>query len=102
MTANQGEAGIHELCELLLARGVEIEAGLPSVPDAQKFVVASFVRRCVRALIEPLDPNPEEGLANAEAIERVLSEAGLRLEQVHHGDGIASWAVNRACRRSGS
>ena len=24
-----------------------------------------------------------------------LAEGGVRLEQVHHGDGIASWAVNR-------
>jgi uncharacterized protein (DUF849 family) len=24
----------------------------------------------------------------------VLAEARVRLEQVHHGDGIASWAVN--------
>ena len=34
-------------------------------------------------------------MRHAEAIERTLAEAGLRLEQVHHGDGIASWAVNR-------
>ena len=34
-------------------------------------------------------------MAHAEAIERTLAEAGIALEQVHHGDGIASWAVNR-------
>jgi hypothetical protein len=33
--------------------------------------------------------------AHAEAIERTLAEAGVTLEQVHHGEGIASWAVNR-------
>jgi uncharacterized protein (DUF849 family) len=29
------------------------------------------------------------------AIESTLLDAGITLEQVHHGDGIASWAVNR-------
>ena len=32
MTANQGEDGILELCELLIARGIGIEAGLLSGP----------------------------------------------------------------------
>ncbi len=31
VTANQGEPGIVELCELLLSRGVGIEAGLLSI-----------------------------------------------------------------------
>jgi hypothetical protein len=38
VTANQGEEGIVELCDLLLARGVGIEAGLLSVADADTFV----------------------------------------------------------------
>jgi uncharacterized protein (DUF849 family) len=101
VTANQGEDGILELCDLLLARGVGIEAGLLSVGDAQKFVAAGLAPRCVRALIEPLDPDPGAALADAGAIERVLFEAGLQLEQVHHGDGIASWAVNRRAATRG-
>jgi uncharacterized protein (DUF849 family) len=28
-------------------------------------------------------------------MERLLAEADVQLEQVHHGDGVASWAVNR-------
>lgn len=31
----------------------------------------------------------------AAAMESVVAEAGIGLDQVHHGDGIASWAVNR-------
>jgi len=42
-----------------------------------------------------LDPDPHDAVAHAEAIERALAEGSVRLEQVHHGDGIASWAVNR-------
>lgn len=46
-------------------------------------------------MVEPLDPDPHDAVAHAETIEQALDEGGIRLEQVHHGDGIASWAVNR-------
>ncbi len=95
VSANQGEQGIVALCELLVGRGVGIEAGLLSPDDAHAFVAARIAPRCLRALIEPLDAEPDTAVAAAAAMERVLADAGIRLEQVHHGDGIASWAVNR-------
>src|SRR3954471_19768490 len=42
VTANQGEPGIVELCELLLSRGVGIEAGLLSSDDARAFVLSGL------------------------------------------------------------
>lgn len=95
VTANQGEEGILGLCEHLLARGVGIEAGLLSLADARAFAASGIAERCARAMVEPLDPDPRDAVAHAEAIERMLAEGGVRLEQVHHGDGLASWAVNR-------
>lgn len=97
VTANQGEAGILELCEHLMRRGVGIEAGLLSLGDAQAFVRSGIASRCVRALVEPLDADPEVAVAHAAAMEEVLLAAGITLEQIHHGDGVASWAV---CRRA--
>jgi uncharacterized protein (DUF849 family) len=95
VTANQGEAGIRELCELLLERGIGIEAGLLSLGDARAFVASGIAPRCVRAMVEPLDPEPDDAVAHAQAIEETLAEGGVQLEQVHHGEGIACWAVNR-------
>lgn len=95
VTANQGEDGILDLCDLLIARGVGIEAGLLSLHDAHRFVAAGIALRCVRAMVEPLDADPDDAVAHAEAIEQILSGGGVVLGQVHHGDGIASWAVNR-------
>lgn len=95
VTANQGEAGIAELCELLTRRGIGIEAGLLCLDDARAFVAAGIADRCVRAMVEPLGEEADAALAEAAAIEDVLAEAGVSLEQVHHGDGLASWAVNR-------
>jgi uncharacterized protein (DUF849 family) len=100
VTANQGEEGIGDLCGDLLARDVGIEAGLLALADAEVFVRSGLVERCERVLLEPLDADPSAAVDHAAAMEEVLTRGGVTLEQVHHGDGIASWAVNeRALRR---
>jgi uncharacterized protein (DUF849 family) len=101
VTANQGEEGILDLCELLLERQIGIEAGLLSLEDAHAFVESGIAPRCVRAMVEPLDAEPDDAVAHGEAIELSLAEGGVELEQVHHGDGIASWAVNRRAAARG-
>jgi uncharacterized protein (DUF849 family) len=100
VTANQDETGILELCEHLIARGVGIEAGLSSASEAEAFVGSTIAERCVRGLVEPLEASADRAMANAAAIEEVLLGAVESLEQIHHGDGLASWAVNaRGLRR---
>jgi len=95
VTANQGEPGIVELCELLLFPGVGIEAGLLSVEDARAFVRSGLAGRCRRVLVEPLDEDTDTAVQHAAKMEDVVVSAGITLEQVHHGYGIACWAVNR-------
>jgi uncharacterized protein (DUF849 family) len=95
VTANQGEEGILELCELLLRRDIGVEAGLLAVEDARRFVAAGIAPRCLRVLLEPLDPDPTDAVAHAAAMGQVLAEGAVSIEQIYHGDGIASWSVNR-------
>jgi len=95
VSANQGEPGIVELSGLLLSRGVGIEAGLLSVHDARAFAVSGLAGRCRRVLIEPLDADPAAAVHHAAAMEEIVVSAGITLEQIHHGYGIACWAVNR-------
>ena len=101
VTANQGEPEIVSLCMLLIERGVGIEAGLLSASDARAFVASGLAPRCVRVLVEPLDPDPAQAVDHAAEIERIVAAAGIELEQMHHGDGIASWAVNEHALRRG-
>ena len=101
VTANQGEPGIHELCELFLARGVAIEAGLLTIDDARAFVASGLAPRCRRVLIEPLEEDIAVALANAAAMEEIVVSAGIALDQVHHGYGLACWAVNRRALQRG-
>lgn len=100
VTANQGEAGIVELAEYLLSRGVGIEAGLLCPDDAHRFVASALPGRCHRVLIEPLDPDPETASRDAATMEAILADAGIALPQVHHGFDGSCWAVNlRALER---
>jgi uncharacterized protein (DUF849 family) len=101
VTANQGEPGIVELCELLLSRGVGIEAGLLTIDDARAFVRCGLAGRCRRVLIEPLDADPDVAIRHAAAMEEIVLSAGITLEHVHHGYGIACWAVNRRAMERG-
>ncbi|SRR5579883_496525 len=101
VTANQGEPGIIELSELLLSRGVEIEAGLLTVEDARAFVRSGLASRCRRVLMEPLDADVDIALHHAAEMEDIVVSAGISLEQVHHGEGIASWTVNRRALERG-
>jgi uncharacterized protein (DUF849 family) len=101
VTANQGETGIAELCELLLSRGVAIEAGLLTADDARAFVRSAFAGRCRRVLIEPLDADPDVAVQHAAEMEDIVVSAGITLEQVHHGYGIACWTVNRRALERG-
>lgn len=101
VTANQGEAGILELCELLLSRGVGIEAGLLSIEDARVFVRSGVARRCRRVLVEPLDADPDAAVQHAAKMEDVVVSAGITLEQIHHGYDTGCWAVNRRALERG-
>jgi uncharacterized protein (DUF849 family) len=101
VTANQGEAGIVELCELLLTRGVEIEAGLLSAEDARAYVRWGMADRCRRVLIEPLDEDSDAAVQHAAVMEEIVVAAGITLEQVHHGYGAACWVVNRRALERG-
>lgn len=101
VTANQGEPGIVALCEQLIARGVGIEAGLLAVEDAPAFVASGLAGRCARVLMEPLGEDPAQAVAEAAEMERVVRDAGIGLEQIHHGDQLASWAVMRRAYERG-
>jgi uncharacterized protein (DUF849 family) len=101
VTVNQGEEGIVELSELLISRGVELEAGLLSIDDARKFITSPIRNKCRRVLIEPLDTDPDKALANAAKMEEIVFDAGIMLKQVHHGYDFACWAINRRALERG-
>ncbi|MFJ2979534.1 3-keto-5-aminohexanoate cleavage protein [Curtobacterium sp. NPDC087082] len=95
VAANQGEAGIDDVSEVLARRGVGIEACLLSGSDADRFVRAGRHERFVRVVVEPLLEDVDDALALDAELESMLDAAGVTLPQLHHGIGAASWQVSR-------
>jgi uncharacterized protein (DUF849 family) len=91
-SVNFSEEGTDELCTLLAARGIAMEAGLGSVADARAFVDSAFVDRCLRVLVE-VEPGANDPIRAAAVIGRVLEGSGIRLPRVQHGHDVAAWPV---------
>lgn len=91
-SVNFSEAGTDELCELLLSKGIAIEAGLSSVADARAFIDSAFVDGCLRVLIE-VEPGVSDPIRTAAVIRRVLEGAGVHLPIVQHGTEAAAWPL---------
>jgi uncharacterized protein (DUF849 family) len=91
-SVNFSEDGTDELCTLLVAMGIEIEAGLGSVADARAFVDSGFVERCLRVLVE-VEPGANDPIRAAAVISRVLEGTGIHLPRVQHGHDAEAWIL---------
>lgn len=92
-SVNFSEPGVAELCALLLARDIGVEAGLSSVEDAQLLLQLGLADRCLRLLIEPDEEEAAAALATAEAILRCLDAGQAQAPRLLHGFGEATWPV---------
>lgn len=114
-SVNFSEPGWEDLIALLTERGIEVEAGVWSIDDAEALAGSGLVeswgagsrghgRRHLpvrRVLIEPHDPEADDAVARAAAIDAVLDRAAIPTPRLHHGYGPATYAVIDAARRRG-
>jgi uncharacterized protein (DUF849 family) len=114
-SVNFSEPGWEELIALLVERGIEVEAGLGTVEDAEALAASGLVeswgagsrgrgRRHLpvrRVLVEVEDESPEAAVARAADIDRVLDRAAIPTPRLHHGFGPATYAVIDAARARG-
>lgn len=94
-SVNFSEDGAAEFGQVLLERGVGIEAGLWTVDDARALVAAGLHNRCTRLLLEPREREAGPAIALARAMEAVLDEAGASSPRLLHCGGAAAWPVLR-------
>lgn len=100
-SVNFGENGCERVCAALHQRGVPVEAGVTSVPDARRLLASGQLHHCARILVEVNENDPGEAVAHAHRIEAVLQEAMIVLPRLHHGLGRATWAVLVDAARAG-
>jgi uncharacterized protein (DUF849 family) len=96
VSLNLSEAGWEELAALLGERGIGIEAGLAALEDADTLAASDL--RPVRVLVEV---EADDAVAAAAEIDAVLDRAGVAASRLHHGYGLATWAVLRAAQARG-
>ncbi len=100
-SVNLHEAGAVALAELLIERGVGVEAGVWTVEAAEAFVGSAIASRCLRVLIEPRATDALDALLTADAIGAVLDRSGNELPRLLHGTREGAWGVLRAALDAG-
>jgi uncharacterized protein (DUF849 family) len=94
-SVNWHEEGSPELAELLLERGVGVDAGLWTVDAAVAFLGWPRRGEVRRVLVEAVEDDGDAGVAAAAAIVAVLHRGGLRGPFLVHGLGGSTWPVLR-------
>jgi uncharacterized protein (DUF849 family) len=76
-SVNFSEDGAVELAQLLLSRGVGVEAGLCDADAAEVFLKSGLAARCLRVLLEPQEQELERALETVRTIVQALESGGL-------------------------
>lgn len=92
-SVNFCEEGAGAVCRALGDAGVQVEAGLADVADAERFLSAGVERLCRRVLVEVADPDAAAAVGHARAVEAALDSVRPELPRLLHGEGRATWAV---------
>ena len=92
-SVNLSEVGAAELAEVLLARGIGVEAGLATVEDAALLTTTHVWSRVERILVEVEGPDDAAQVRLAAEIDALLDGAGMAAPRFHHGAGRPTWAV---------
>ena len=96
-SVNLHEAGASDVIELLLARGIGVEAGIWNAPAAASLIRSGLAERCLRILLEPAEASCS-ARANLLQMEEVL--IGVTPPRLLHGLGHCAWhLVELAARR---
>ncbi len=93
VSVNFSEPGTPELCQLLLTRGIGIEAGLATIEDASLLLEMGIADRCLRILIEPVEEETEAALATVGTIEKILNESHVQTPRLLHGFDATAWTL---------
>ena len=90
-SVNFNEPGAVELAQLLISRGVGIEAGLGSVLAVENFVGSKIGPQCLRALLEPEEQDMAAAVAVVGFLEAFLNRGSVKIPRLLHGYNDTAW-----------
>jgi uncharacterized protein (DUF849 family) len=89
-SVNLHEAGAAQVIELLLEKGVGVEAGIWNAPSAVTLIKSGLAESCLRVLLEPAEASCS-AWTNLLQMEQVLS--GVTRPRLLHGLGHCAWRL---------
>jgi len=99
-SVNMKEEGAIEVAEWLVSRGVGVEAGLSNLLGTEIFVASGLPEKCLRVLLEPMEPDLDAALRTLETVESVLATGRVTLPVLLHGLNATAWPfIEEAAKR---
>lgn len=90
---NFSELGYEIVAQALLDKGVQLEAGLSDVSDAERFIQSGLAGHCRRILLEPQQQDLKDALRNVEQMLNILSIDHAQQEILLHGRDKTTWKL---------
>lgn len=102
VSVNLSEADAAPVIDLMLGKGIGVEAGLATVADAQKFVTLATAKECLRILVEiDFERDVADAQALADAMIGIITAGRLDLPILLHGFDQTMWPLYRRSRALG-
>lgn len=101
ISVNMIEDNAKDISELLISKGVKVEAGLNEKKAAEIFVAGNLVKKCCRVLIEPEPEELETAVKTINEIEEILNLSKVNIPRLLHGFNSVSWYILREAKRRG-
>lgn len=100
-SVNMIEDNAIEISNVLISKGVMVEAGLNEKKAAEIFVNSNLDNNYIRVLIEPEEENLTGAIRTVEEIESVLDKNNITIKRLLHGFNIVSWDILREAKKRG-
>lgn len=102
VSVNLSEADAAEVIDLMIGKGIGVEAGLATAADARKFVTLAAATDCLRILVEiDFERDVANALTLADEMIGIIKEKRIDLPILLHGFDQTMWPLYRKSRALG-
>jgi len=101
ISVNMIEDNSIEISNLLISKGVLVEAGLNEKKAAEIFAESGLRNGCCRILIEPEPEIFDQAIQVVNEIENVLDINNIKIPRLMHGFNSVSWDMLREAKKRG-
>lgn len=100
-SVNMIEDDAVEISNVLIKKGVPVEAGINEPKAAEIFIKSGLEKGCCRILIEPEEEILDQAVTTINKIETILDSGKIELNRLLHGFNNVSWDLVREAKKRG-